>query len=364
MWDRNWGYLMEERIAPVLIGEWGSRLATSTDLSWAHQLRDYLAATGTPWLWWALNPNSADTGGLLADDWITVRPAVESLLGPALAATRPAIPFADAAARFSSAQFTVALDAPAGEDVVVKYATADGTASAGLDYVATAGSLTFAPGEQTKTVDVPLLPDGVREGDEFFYLVLDGGEGLRTSGTAVITDGTRDRRGAAVPFVDVAVARSAGSADGGVPREPDDAAMSGVPTGEASPAGRFTLALAAADGAAIRSAAGASAEAPATSAGLGPTAETQRTIDRIAEGTWGSGAGDSVLGPALSEASAGPAGVPSALAAFWEAELVSDTTAPDGGGAGAAFEALAAAVGDAVLGALRAAAGDFDLAPQ
>ena len=50
--------------------------------------------------------------------------------------------------------FTVILSAPSGQDVTVKYATANGSAKADQDFAATSGTLTFASGETTKTISV------------------------------------------------------------------------------------------------------------------------------------------------------------------------------------------------------------------
>ena len=50
--------------------------------------------------------------------------------------------------------------------VTVDWATADGTAKAGEDYLADAGTLTFAPGETEKTVAVAVLDDAHDEGEE------------------------------------------------------------------------------------------------------------------------------------------------------------------------------------------------------
>src|SRR5262249_14556356 len=57
------------------------------------------------------------------------------------------------------AAFTVSLSAASGWTVTVNYATQDFTAVAGSDYTATSGTLTFAPGETTKTVSVPVTDD-------------------------------------------------------------------------------------------------------------------------------------------------------------------------------------------------------------
>ena len=196
----NWGFIVEQGIAPVLIGEWGSFLETAVDQAWARALSDYLADLDLPWMWWSLNPNSGDTGGLFEDDWRTVRQDVTDLLDRYLDDTRPTVTFAEAAREADKATFTVSLAAPAPESRTVTFATADGTAVAGADYVATSGTLDFARGDRTKEVSVPILPDTQVEGDEYFYLVLSGENGPEASGTSVITDdGERSRRGSLAP---------------------------------------------------------------------------------------------------------------------------------------------------------------------
>ncbi len=56
--------------------------------------------------------------------------------------------------------------------VRVDYATSDGTAQAGQDYEATSGTLTFAPRETTKIIDVRVLKDSHDEGDETMTMTL------------------------------------------------------------------------------------------------------------------------------------------------------------------------------------------------
>ena len=81
----------------------------------------------------------------------------------------------------STAHFTVWLSAPSTETVTVNFATLDGTAWADLDYLATSGQLTFAPGETMKTIEATVLPDFESEWDETFSVVLSD-----PSGNAVI----------------------------------------------------------------------------------------------------------------------------------------------------------------------------------
>jgi hypothetical protein len=81
----------------------------------------------------------------------------------------------------TNAVLTVTLSPAATGTVTVGYATANGTATAGSDYTATSGSLTFAAGETSKTVTVPVLGDAVAESDETFYLALSGASGATIS---------------------------------------------------------------------------------------------------------------------------------------------------------------------------------------
>jgi hypothetical protein len=71
-----------------------------------------------------------------------------------------------------TAVFTVFLSSPSGKGITVDYATSDGTASAGADYTATTGTLTFATGETSKTISVPISDDLTYEGHETFSVNL------------------------------------------------------------------------------------------------------------------------------------------------------------------------------------------------
>ena len=56
--------------------------------------------------------------------------------------------------------------------VSVRYATSDGSAVAGADYVAASGMVRFEAGETVKTVDVVVLEDAHDEGEETLTLTL------------------------------------------------------------------------------------------------------------------------------------------------------------------------------------------------
>lgn len=71
--------------------------------------------------------------------------------------------------------FTVTLSAAYDQPVTTSFRTANGSATTGGgDYLARTGTLTFAPGETTKTITVEVKGDSMREGDETFYLDLFG----------------------------------------------------------------------------------------------------------------------------------------------------------------------------------------------
>ena len=85
-----------------------------------------------------------------------------------------------------SATLTVGL-APAGTEMVtVDYATRDSGAEAGEDYTATSGTLTFAPGETSKTITILITDDNIYEDLESFFLDLSD-----PSGTALPAIPTR-----------------------------------------------------------------------------------------------------------------------------------------------------------------------------
>lgn len=86
LWNRMWGYLVQNNVAPVLVGEFGTTLADPRDETWLRALLNYLGtgSGGINFTFWSWNPNSGDTGGILNDDWTTVNTRKQSILQPFL----------------------------------------------------------------------------------------------------------------------------------------------------------------------------------------------------------------------------------------------------------------------------------------
>ena len=74
IWDDAFGFLVREKTAPLLIGEFGISSEESYEGragKWFDRFISYMDATGISFTFWALNPNSGDTGGILSTDWVT-----------------------------------------------------------------------------------------------------------------------------------------------------------------------------------------------------------------------------------------------------------------------------------------------------
>lgn len=82
VWNQFWGYLAKSAIAPVYVGEFGTKLQTASDRQWLDALTRYLGTgpSGLSWTFWSWNPDSGDTGGILKDDWATIDADKQSYL--------------------------------------------------------------------------------------------------------------------------------------------------------------------------------------------------------------------------------------------------------------------------------------------
>lgn len=89
IWEEQFNFLNTNNESPLLVGEFGIRDQGSLDEIWFEEFTDYIIEKGLSYTYWCMNPNSADTGGILADDWITVNQWKMDYLIPTLFETIP-----------------------------------------------------------------------------------------------------------------------------------------------------------------------------------------------------------------------------------------------------------------------------------
>ncbi len=88
-------------------------------------------------------------------------------------------------------EIPIALSRQASSPVSVDWTTVDQTATAGVDYVAASGTVTFQPGETATTVAIQVIGDTEDEPDETFHVVLSNPSGAvigQGTGTGTIRD--------------------------------------------------------------------------------------------------------------------------------------------------------------------------------
>ncbi|MBN1924590.1 MAG: hypothetical protein JW798_02035 [Prolixibacteraceae bacterium] len=112
--------------------------------------------------------------------------------------------------------FSIELSAPSGKTVTIGYETSDtGTATPGIDYIETSGSIEFLPGETKKTVEVIIIDDLLFENDETFNLTIhDQVNATIVTGTApgVISDNDLELPVATLQFTLESILENSGQA--------------------------------------------------------------------------------------------------------------------------------------------------------
>ena len=133
----------------------------------------------------------------------------QSLISGAQSTSVPTVSIANATVNegnsgTSIASFAVSLSKAAAKTVTVGYSTANGTATAGQDFTAASGTLTFAPGVVSQTVKVAVTGDTAVEPTETFTVKLASPSGA-TLGTATATGTiTNDDVAVTAPTVSIA----------------------------------------------------------------------------------------------------------------------------------------------------------------
>ncbi|MCY3654022.1 MAG: hypothetical protein OXG70_03170, partial [Cyanobacteria bacterium MAG IRC1_bin_28] len=131
------------------------------------------------------NPSNAQlAGNVQALDGVGAIIDDDGAAAPALTIDSPSVTEGDAGS--ATLAFTVTLSAPSAQAVTVDWADArTGSAASGADYGALAGgTLTFAPGETSKTIDVAVSGDAFEEANETVILRLSNPSNARFAGNA------------------------------------------------------------------------------------------------------------------------------------------------------------------------------------
>jgi aryl-phospho-beta-D-glucosidase BglC (GH1 family) len=129
-------------------------------------------------------PNTSVTIGILGTGSPTPAPTNYALNGVPVGGSTPALPALSIGnaqvtenGSNTTASFAVTLSAAPTQTVTVAYATADGTAQAGVAYTAASGTLTFAPGQLTQSIPVTVLGSAHLAANETFTVTLSNPSG-------------------------------------------------------------------------------------------------------------------------------------------------------------------------------------------
>ncbi|NEQ19019.1 MAG: glycoside hydrolase family 5 protein [Microcoleus sp. SIO2G3] len=85
-WEIGFHYIATQRIAPILIGEFGGPHVDtkSKEGIWQRQLVDFIDKKKLSFTYWCWNPNSEGTGGILLDNWKSINTDKQKLLSQVL----------------------------------------------------------------------------------------------------------------------------------------------------------------------------------------------------------------------------------------------------------------------------------------
>lgn len=72
IWDKFFGFISKMNLGTLVIGEWGSLVDTTLELTWLNAIVQYFNNNNIKnTFWWCYNPLSQGTGGIVENDWVT-----------------------------------------------------------------------------------------------------------------------------------------------------------------------------------------------------------------------------------------------------------------------------------------------------
>jgi hypothetical protein len=168
-WDDCWGYLfwdgMNSTQYPIWIGEFGSTFANATQTQWLATLTQYLngyhnltttsqlgaGEQGISWNYFSVDPAPTAPPGLFLSDYSAIDPTRMANVTPLMTGTGIPIPI-------TYANIPINITGIRSGNVTVLWATADGTGTAGSDYVAGSGTLTFSLNDCIINIAITIPP--------------------------------------------------------------------------------------------------------------------------------------------------------------------------------------------------------------
>ncbi len=150
IWRDHFHYLYENNTSPIFVGEFGIKDQDAFNgiaFTWFTEWVDFMGDIYS-WTFWTMNPNSGDTGGILADDWSSVNEWKMNVLRPHFAPFIPNVVGGNGnqppTARFTTditsgdAPLTVQFDAsgssdPDNDNLTYSWNFGDGTTTTGVD---------------------------------------------------------------------------------------------------------------------------------------------------------------------------------------------------------------------------------------
>ncbi len=178
VWSKHWGYLAENNIAPVYVGEFGTFDQTTSDAQWFQRMAGYISTNNLSFTFWCLNPDSGDTGGILQDDWMTVnqnkqsvlQPLLATLIGSGSAPPTPAPPSPPPAPIVPAAPSGVS--ATAGDGTAqIQWTAPSGTVTSYNLYRATASGAEGGSPYKTGLTGTSVSDTGLSDGTTYYYTV-------------------------------------------------------------------------------------------------------------------------------------------------------------------------------------------------
>jgi large repetitive protein len=154
----------------VVLDAWDSGDIASPG-AWQRVTHRRTAPAGTGWIRVRLISTRHNSGADGANDGYFDAVSLRSLRAATLS-IGDALAYEGPVGTTTNAVFPVTLSCPVESEVSVRYATADGTALAGSDYLASQGVVTFPSGQVSSTVTVPVLGDEEHELHESFTVNL------------------------------------------------------------------------------------------------------------------------------------------------------------------------------------------------